>query len=169
VKPTVNIAELEESYCLGIAPLTLSATPTGGTFNGFCMAGNIFSVNAAGIGSWPVYYTFTSEQGCTAIDTAYVNVVQCPDVSIEDVSGVQFEIYPNPASELLNIRFNNGTRTKAGLSVFDARGRLVFAESAQEFSQDAAVRLNISNYDPGVYVIRLIHNGRMYTQRFVVN
>lgn len=59
------ISGLAPSVCISAAPLTLSGTPAGGTFNGTGISGNIFNPALANQGSHQINYVYTDISGCT--------------------------------------------------------------------------------------------------------
>jgi hypothetical protein len=61
-----------------------------------------------------------------------------------------FQMYPNPASEIVHFTFAGSANQKVTVTVYDTKGRLV----AQEvFANHAA--LNTSNLEAGVYVVNV--------------
>ena len=82
--PTVNISNLDTNYCPHQAPVTLSATPSGGTFSGPGISGNIFSPAAAGVGGpYTITYSYTDPAtGCSNSFVKQVSVNAVPTVSI---------------------------------------------------------------------------------------
>ncbi|MEP7169478.1 MAG: BNR-repeat neuraminidase N-terminal domain-containing protein, partial [Bacteroidota bacterium] len=62
--PVVNFTGLPASVCATAGDITLTGTPTGGTFSGFGMSGNIFNP-ATLSGNDTILYTYTDSSGCT--------------------------------------------------------------------------------------------------------
>jgi len=85
------------------------------------------------------------------------------DVHITMTGGVEanqldnISIYPNPVTNLLSIKGEEGTVTIASL-----RGELVYSGVHENLTQ-----FDVSNYSPGIYVIRLVNASGSYTNRFV--
>ena len=72
-----------------------------------------------------------------------------------------FELYPNPAGEVLNLRFSGEILEQHQVVVTDAMGRMI---SEQAFRST----LDVTLLAPGVYFVNLKHSGqRIATQRFV--
>jgi len=59
----------------------LGGSPTGGTWSGTGITGNIFNSNQA-IGTYPLVYCFTSVDGCTKCDTVLVTITAAPLPSV---------------------------------------------------------------------------------------
>ncbi|MBK6994239.1 MAG: fibronectin type III domain-containing protein [Lewinellaceae bacterium] len=71
------------------------------------------------------------------------------------------ELFPNPASDVLNLRFSGDILQQHQLVVTDAMGRVVSQQSFQP-------SLNVTAFAPGVYFVSLLEEGRrIATQRFV--
>ncbi len=60
----------------------VSGTPTGGTYSGPGVTGDIFNPSSAGLGVHTITYTFTDANGCTNSITDEVEVVDPPTVSL---------------------------------------------------------------------------------------
>ena len=71
--PVIDI-EVVDPLCILDDPVTLSATPAGGTFDGNGVIGNQFDPAIAGGGSHIVSYTFVDGQGCTATRANVIKV-----------------------------------------------------------------------------------------------
>lgn len=104
--PTVSISGLLPTYCPGDPPDVVEGFPTGGTFIGSLVNGNIFNPQIAGPGFHTIYYQFTNPEGCTGIDSVVIQVVDfnnsinlgndriiCPHESVTLDAGPGFEFY----------------------------------------------------------------------------
>ena len=69
------------------------------------------------------------------------------DDDLQGAFGIQ--VYPNPASEVLNIKLNNAQ--KATFKIFDLAGKLVKESS----SSDQLAEINISSLPKGVYILNI--------------
>ena len=89
-------------------------------------------------------------------------------VGIEDLSSeTELEVYPNPASELLNIKMAQPTAEKSMVIVTDITGREVNRIQLPPFSGEQNVTLQVSDWPAGIYQISF-SNGRGKTvERFV--
>jgi hypothetical protein len=64
-------------YCSQDDPITLSATPTGGSWSGIGISGAIFSPSVAGAGTHVITYYYTDQWGCSAIGETNIIVNNC--------------------------------------------------------------------------------------------
>lgn len=102
VPPQVNITNsvLELCHPTNIAPILLTASPSGGTFS-FDMSsgvmyviGGSFFPSESGPGQWPVYYDFYDQTtGCTGTDTVVFSVWADPVTHITNtiLEGCQYD------------------------------------------------------------------------------
>lgn len=94
--PVVVFNTLANQYCITETSVTLSGTPSGGTFSGTAVSGNIFNPSVAGVGSHVLTYTYTDGNGCTNSTTATAVVVPLPVVSFSGLAA-QYCVNASPA------------------------------------------------------------------------
>jgi GH18 family chitinase len=92
----------------------------------------------------------------------------CPTSSEEVVLDNNFSVFPNPAVDQVNIRFNAGNGGNATLEVFNTLGELVSVENISNLSGEAQLVLSTENYDNGVYHVQVTSNGNTYKQSVVI-
>ena len=83
-------------------------------------------------------------------------------LGISENNLLNFEMYPNPVSDLLNIQLPTGT-DKAEVGVYDYTGRLV---STKTISSNNST-LDVQNISKGIYIIRVTTNSKIGVQRFI--
>ncbi|MCS7086820.1 MAG: hypothetical protein NZ534_12180, partial [Bacteroidia bacterium] len=81
-----QIVSLSSTYCTSSAPTTLVAQPSGGTFSGPGVSGNVFNPAVAGVGTHTVSYTH-SVAGCNYATTRTVTVTPPPTATITAGTG----------------------------------------------------------------------------------
>ncbi len=81
----------------------------------------------------------------------------------EIVRTVPLEIFPNPASDYVQIRLLDDLN--GDLRIFDAAGRLVYTDV---LSQTAQTRIEISHLTNGLYIVELRQNNEVVRGRFEV-
>jgi len=73
----------------------------------------------------------------------------------------EMSIYPNPASDILNIEFETFEELKqVNISIYDALGHLVNQRYLGTISEDSYTKevLDISKYETGIYLIQITSN-----------
>jgi|GEM_PF-1842317 len=81
--------------------------------------------------------------------------------SIEELNTETLVIYPNPASDVLNISLNQEINK---VLVFDYTGNLVISQQAD----GNAVSINTSHLSTGVYIVRVMTNDGISTKQVVI-
>jgi len=104
------------------------------------------------------YCIVTDVHGCTGTSNT-INWI-FPGISIP-VKVTEVMLYPNPAKDILNIRFNS-SKENLVLTIYDAVGRIVIRE---EIFEDSTI--NISALDDGVYQCVFTGEGKMFSQKLV--
>jgi hypothetical protein len=72
--PSVQISNLNNTYCVNSTPVNLSGLPSGGTFTGAGVSGNVFTPANATVGQNIITYTFTDGNSCSGTTQAIVTV-----------------------------------------------------------------------------------------------
>ncbi len=80
----------------------------------------------------------------------------------------QFAIFPNPASDILNVEFLSNEKTSGQISVLDLLGKAVFSKNI-EFEEEAIFQVPVQNLPAGGYVFIFKNgNGKVQAERFLV-
>lgn len=164
--PVVTYSASIDTACQSTtAPFVLTGeSPAGGTYSGPGVTGGIFDPATANLGMNVITYSFTdSLTGCsaTAMDSIWVDI--CMGTSFTSVQAIDFSVYPNPNNGAFQLMLN--TNSIADVQIFDAQGKMIFAEKMQPATTHT---LNIES--SGMYMITVITaDGQRTSQRVVVN
>jgi hypothetical protein len=71
-------------------------------------------------------------------------------------------IYPNPVTEDLTISWA-GHEQESSVTVIDAVGKSILEGGKELLNQ----KINVSNYKPGLYIVRVVINNYNYTAKFL--
>ncbi|MBK6523345.1 MAG: T9SS type A sorting domain-containing protein [Sphingobacteriaceae bacterium] len=75
-----------------------------------------------------------------------------------------FEIYPNPASDVLNITFKSTSLASKKLEVYDIAGRNILGADFR-----STTKINTSTLQNGTYLIHVIEDSKLVgTKKFVI-
>ncbi|MEO5569348.1 MAG: gliding motility-associated C-terminal domain-containing protein [Bacteroidia bacterium] len=86
--PNVTLSNFS-SVCVDAASFSLSGgMPSGGTYSGTGVITNNFDPATAGVGSYPVTYSYTDANGCSNTKTKNITVNSLPTVSLSPISSV---------------------------------------------------------------------------------
>lgn len=113
-------------------------------------------------GSWndsfiPSYAYMGSSPSYSYEDHAiYAKISQTNNIGVEDAAGIQFNVFPNPTTGTVNVRFAEaGTYT---MNLVNILGQVVLTESVNVQAGEVITR-NVSNLDKGIYMLN-VNNGQ---------
>lgn len=114
-----------------------------------------------------LYFISTKKTGLLYIKADAV----ITDVDDQNIIQNKFSIFPNPAKEILNIRFDTDMVTEQSrsieaitISIANLLGEIVLSETAK--SNNLALRTN--NLKSGVYFVTLTNKGKRSTQKIII-
>jgi hypothetical protein len=151
--PTVTASAAASTVCLDDANVSLTGSPSGGTFTGTSVTGNQFDPSV-GVGNFPIVYTYTDGNGCSGSDTVAIQVNACVGVNEAALSN-DVNVYPNPASDVFNISFEAGIAGHVNIELFDAQGKLVSARNMENIGAGQIVALDVTAVESGLYMMKI--------------
>lgn len=97
-------------------------------------------------------------------ETGVMKTVEFTTVGIgcEELTNVTFSIYPNPASEYVKVSSDVNIDE---ISVFSVDGKTVYSQSVNQ--QETTI--DLSGFNNGIYIVRMISNGEVVVRRIVRN
>ncbi len=118
-------------------------------------------------GSYPYLVSasgYDAETGTVVVDGAVQTVnVTIIAIGINNIAKYSFKVYPNPAKEILHIDLQNTTK-QYGFQIIDMTGKIIFNQSILNNKTE----IDISNFSTGIYLIRLVNNNEIYTERLII-
>lgn len=153
VYPSPNViltAFSPDTLCDNGAPIPLpAATPAGGSYSGNGVSGANFDPAISGPGIHYVAYTYTDANNCTATDSTMITVNIC--LGVEAINAeTDFNIFPNPAQDVLTIQSKTLPTSPLQVSIVDALGRTV----KQAFiGSNRTTNLDVSTLNAGIYFV----------------
>jgi hypothetical protein len=105
--PAVALTLSDDTICNNDFPFVLSGgTPAGGVYSGQGVLGGQFDPMTAGVGLHQVTYTYADPAtGCENTAAQLIYVDAC--TGIAELDGTLFNLYPNPAHDLLTISYDS--------------------------------------------------------------
>lgn len=88
----------------------------------------------------------------------YVRVYQNTTASTEDVFANKFSVYPNPSSDVLNIRTNEPIEK---VELYNTIGQLIVAKKT--------TNINISSLKTGIYILKIYSRNRSVIKKVMIN
>jgi len=148
---TVNIANFQPRNGIHTT-LRLSSLSTTETFKSH--TNNALKTSTVNVSNNSFIITLPSLSTTAVILKAAGTGIQHP----ENIYGEkQLELYPNPASNSLNISFNNDKPLVSDVTIYDQSGKLVYANKWNKISQVPLI-INTSNYQEGLYFVRVTNS-----------
>lgn len=99
-----------------------------------------------------------------------VKVYVCPtDLAIKEVNITKdgnFTIFPNPANENINIRFEGMEAANASIHIYSVNGQVLYTQSS--INTQEVQSINISHLPAGMYFIKLSTSGFSKVKPFIV-
>jgi len=83
----------------------------------------------------------------------------------------QFNVYPNPASDILNIAFQSEVDQVAEINLLDVMGRkMLNYKNTQQFKKGAnQMQLNVADLSPGLYYLIISTFDKNLTQKLIIS
>ena len=107
-------------------------------------------------------------------DYCYLSYSTCNFFTNETATGIKnigdynFEFYPNPVSDLLNVKFTQTIKAGAQFIIYDIAGRRTGSEILKvEAGAGNPVQLSLKNLSPGIYFVSFINNNQSATFKVV--
>lgn len=105
--------------------------------------------------------TVTNISESTTVYTPSANAI-----SEEEISMMQMNIYPNPASDLIAVQVNGLVKENMEISLFDMSGRLI--ETKTLFQGSTIIYFDAKTLYSGQYIVRLNHNNGSVTGKVII-
>jgi hypothetical protein len=133
------------------------ATITNHTW-GHCIVRDVDFYTPAGIGAYDISITLTDAYGESTSITKHIITKSCGNAIAEENSEAYCRLFPNPASDKLQLEIPNLTQAQEA-TIYDAQGKLVFSQSINT----QATTLDISNLTPGNYTLKINGISKSFT------
>ena len=75
--------------------------------------------------------------------------VSHPNVGLEDLDKGDFTVFPNPASDVINVAFSANSFLGNPVEIYSLEGKLVHSE----ITSDEVFQIDVSNWSPGMYIV----------------
>jgi hypothetical protein len=152
--PNVSIGgNLDTVRCLDAPPVSLVGIPSGGTFSGPGVNGNVFIPLDAGIGEHNIVYSYMAPNGCYNYDTVLIRIESCTGYNNYDINATNnIKIYPNPCNGdfIINLQKLPGQDSEACL--YNIYGERVLCV---ELKNELVQNINAEKLSSGVYLFKI--------------
>ena len=112
----------------------------------------------------------TGGMGGASIAVSWIDTLHISNNSINELNQiVDFEIYPNPSKDLINIHFKSGDEQKYKISIISFTGQLVKEELiSPNRNINSTFSMNNLNLKPGIYEIILSNSKSSLAKKIVI-
>jgi hypothetical protein len=153
VRPTVTVSTLQPNQCYNFKIYDSYG-------DGICCdfgngAYSVKDVNGAVLLSGG---TFTSESG---------GMIKTGVLSVDELNTIALNVYPNPASDVVNISFEAANADYA-ISLMDLQGRVVSSQELSNANGTQLISFSTESIAKGSYIISIKSNGMTTTTNVVV-
>lgn len=89
------------------------------------------------------------------------------DINETDVNSV-FSVYPNPATNNLNVSLNNIENSSINISILSMTGQLVCKNVEEVAGSDFNKSYDLSSYKKGLYYVQITNGSKSFTEKIIV-
>lgn len=167
----VSISGLADTVFIADTLISLSGTPSNGTFSGTGIAGNTFDPTLAGEGTHDITYSVQAENGCIYSYSQQVVVREAKAEEPPVINGIQdplleqLTLTPNPACTRFTINFPTPPAQAVWLRIYSPDGRKLIQQEVQHQQTEIALR----NLPSGLLFIQLRTEKGQKTYRLLKN
>ncbi|MEI6487569.1 MAG: T9SS type A sorting domain-containing protein [Bacteroidota bacterium] len=92
------------------------------------------------------------------------------DVGVHDQAAISTEmnLFPNPATNSVTLKFNVSRAAKATVKIYNAIGQEVSNIDNQSVVNGTCLNFNLTNYQRGIYFVNASIDGKTYSQKLVI-
>lgn len=115
-------------------------------------------------------YTFNNPGVTTYICDPHPNsmfgtVTVTGTASIDDINLFDFNLFPNPSSDVINLAFDNIVSEQITIEIYDVLGKLNKIDNISV--ANTKVSIDISSLSRGIYIIKAYFGNSISVQRFI--
>lgn len=142
--PSVSFTGLPAATCVSNANISLSGSPTGGTFTGNGIQSNQFSPSLAGVGNHTISYSYTNSNACSATAVHSVMVHALPIVN---------------AGSDVTINYNTTTNLQSTVSGLVGSGIYQWSPASKVVNPSNAYTLTVPLTASTIFKLKVTDNG----------
>ncbi len=111
----------------------------------------------------------SNSDGNFDVNTTSVVVVKKSATGIAPIATKQLQLYPNPATQQVNLMFEATEEAITSINIMDISGRLVQQQNIQTTKGSNTALLDVSNLQSGMYLVNIKVGDRNYISRLSVH
>jgi hypothetical protein len=83
-------------------------------------------------------------------------------------NSMKLEIFPNPASDELNVNLSNAYMGKTVLTLFNNNGQVVLETRLDKMQEEQTFPITIRNLLPGNYILQVKSGNHIYSNNLII-
>ncbi len=99
--------------------------------------------------------------------TAAISGAGAREMDVAPRTTLGMDLFPNPATDRINVRFASDEGTSVGIELFDGTGRLVSQGSVAAADGVNIVPIDVNALPEGIYMVRVSNGAETLAERFV--
>lgn len=146
----------------------VSHTSAGKTLSSWSMD---WTAPVAGTGTATFYAAFVKNGYAGGVATASASFNEDTSVGISNFANeVDFNLFPNPVSEVLNIELSSISKNKITINIHSVLGQNIYTEDVNVNNNTVNKSLNLTNLnlDSGVYFVTFSYDNKSVTKKIMV-
>jgi uncharacterized repeat protein (TIGR01451 family) len=108
-----------------------------------------------------IYFDFNPAVATNTFETEFVSTL-----SNKSFNKASVFVFPNPASNLVELKFDIGITHKITANIYDIQGKLVL-NSTKEL-QNNKMQLNVSSLISGIYFLKIISTDNQFIHKLII-
>ncbi len=108
-----------------------------------------------------IYFDFNPAVVTNTFQTEFVTTL-----SNEKISDSEFVLFPNPANNLVELKFNKYSSNSIETRIYNIQGKMILSNKNQ--LQNKAVQLNVSSLKSGLYFLKVNDGVNEFTRKLMV-
>ncbi len=102
------------------------------------------------------------------IPEVYSNAASNAVVQVSENGSSDFNVYPNPANDLINISFSDKFNGQVNLSITDLAGREIYSEAFGDVNPGQLKSISSTDFEEGMYLLHLQSGENRSTRKIVL-
>lgn len=157
-----NVTPSQTLACTTDGLISLSATPSGGTFSGASVSGSNFDPSI-GAATYTVNYSYTDGNNCTGYGATNIVVSPCIGINELNANAAGVVVYPNPFNDVILVKGLLAS-VEHTIRVTNAIGKVVYERAITNDSET----IDLEKLAQGVYFIEVTNtSGILYRSKLV--
>jgi hypothetical protein len=144
----------------------LELNPDSSLNHSFYWQGGISTSNSIDVVSDGWYTCIITTEACAIVDSVFVYYFTDIDNLVE-TSG--FNLYPNPAKDIITIEGITDTEQVVYLKIFDLQGKIYRELETENYSKLHSFQIDVNDFYEGMYIIELRTENKRWFKKLIID